>query len=88
MVGHEQLPIRDSSSSFPCTGMKTFLTEYVFVRKIPITRLLYAFGISLVRTFRSFEFSVGTQRAAKCKELRQKHPNTQMYFLKVVIFQV
>ena len=29
--------------------MKAFLTEYVIVRQIPITRLLYAFGISLVR---------------------------------------
>lgn len=51
-------------------GMKTFLTEYVIVRQIPIARLLYAFGISL------------------CKELRQKQQKTQMYFLKVVIFQV
>lgn len=32
------------------TGMKAFLTEYVIVRQIPIARLLYAFGISLVST--------------------------------------
>ena len=33
------------------TGMKAFLTEYVIVRQIPIIRLLYAFGISLVGVF-------------------------------------
>ena len=38
-------------SSFLCTGMKAFLTEYVIVRQIPIPRLLYAFGISLVGLF-------------------------------------
>ena len=35
-----------------------------------------------------FEFTIGAQRTAKCKELRQKWPKTQLYFLKVVIFQV
>ena len=67
--------------------MKTFLTEYVVVRQIPITRILYAFGISLVSDCNP-GFLVIVKSATKCKELRQKQPKTQMYFLKVVIFQV
>ena len=35
-----------------------------------------------------FEFPIGAQPTAKCQELRQKQPKTQLYFLKVVIFQV
>jgi len=68
--------------------MKAFLTEYVIVRQIPIAHLLYAFGISLVRAATSFEFSIGAKLTAQCKELRQKQLKTQMYFLRVVIFQV
>lgn len=67
--------------------MKAFLREYVTVRQIPITRILYAFGISLVGVF-VLNFLPRAQRTAKCKELRQKRPETLMYFLKVVIFQV
>ena len=36
----------------------------------------------------SFEFPIEAKPTTKCKELRQKQPKTQMYFLKVVIFQV
>jgi hypothetical protein len=35
-----------------------------------------------------YEASTGAQRTLKCKELREKQLKTQMYFLKVVIFQV
>lgn len=68
--------------------MKAFLTEYVIARQIPIAYLLYAFGISLVREVISSEFPVGAKLTTQCKELRQKQPKTQMYFLRVVIFQV
>jgi len=68
--------------------MKAFLTEYVIVRQTPITHLLYAFGISLVRAPASFEFLIKVNSTAQCKELRQKQLKTQTYFLRVVIFQV
>ena len=32
------------------SGTMHFINEYVVVKEIPITRLLYAFGICLVRT--------------------------------------
>jgi len=68
--------------------MKAFLTEYVIARQIPIAHLLYAFGISLVGEVDSSEFPIGAKLASQCKELRQKQLKTQLYFLRVVIFQV
>ncbi|KAF9647422.1 SIR2-domain-containing protein [Thelephora ganbajun] len=41
-------------------GMKAFLTEYVVVRQIPITRLLYAFGISLCKELRQKQLKTQT----------------------------
>lgn len=49
----------------------------------PPLRIRHIAGKSVV-----FEFPIGAQQTAKCKELRQKQPKTQLYFLKVVIFQV
>jgi hypothetical protein len=65
-------------------GMSSFIQKYVLERKIPIPKLLLAFGVNLVR-FLMCNCLANFMDALKCPELQAKRASTLLYFLRVIL---